>query len=382
MSDAQNKKIATKPSNAIDVVFGSRVAKALPSPREMQQRVPSLDALVAQQRQAIKDIILCKDNRMLFIVGPCSMHDVPAAREYADMLSELAQEVKSTICLAIRNYGEKPRTTTGWRGLLTDPWMGGTYDIENGLLMMRTVMSYSVKKGLPVATEWLNPLSVEYLGDFVSYGAIGARTAESQPHRILASGLSHAVGIKNGTQGGASGVKIATDALQAVRESHQELSIANGNYVVVETAGNSYAHIVLRGGDEGPNYHPHKLEAAQAKIEALGYLPVVVVDASHGNSGKDYTRQSEVVDTVLEQRVRGNNSIVGIFLESNLEEGSHNMHYDDRVKLKKAGHLLSKIPSGISITDSCIGMEETRSIILDAHKMLSKKTAQTAYSLL
>lgn len=315
-------------------------------------------ATVLASRQTIADIIKKRDKRLLAVVGPCSIHDPKAAIEYAGRLAELRREVEDRIYLVMRVYFEKPRTTTGWRGLITDPHLDGSYDISEGLRIARRLLLDITAMGLPVGSEMLDPIVPQYIADLISWAAIGARTTESQIHRELASGLSMPVGFKNGTDGS---LQIALNALISTRSPHSFIGIDQGGRTcILRTSGNDDGHVILRGGKRGPNYHYQHVEEAEALFERHELPASIMVDCSHDNSGKNYKLQAGVLDSILEsvaeQRRSGRDSIVGFMIESNLFEGNQRIPSD-----------LSKLRYGVSVTDQCVGWDATRDMILEAY---------------
>jgi 3-deoxy-7-phosphoheptulonate synthase len=335
-----------------DLLITPRKVKALlPASRKVYQTVLS-------GRETIQNILDRKDDRLFVVAGPCSIHDPKAAWEYATRLKKVASLVKSTMLVVMRVYFEKPRTTTGWKGLINDPHMDDTFDIEEGILKGRKLLLRFNDLGLPCATEALDPVIPQYIADLIAWSAIGARTTESQTHRELASGLSMPVGLKNATDGG---VQIAINGIKSARAKHHFLGInQDGRSAVIRTAGNPYAHIVLRGGAK-PNYDAASILACE-KALAKESLPVnIVVDCSHGNSNKDYRLQPKAFSDVIGQVAKGNRSVVGLMLESNLREGNQSIP-------KK----LSELKYGVSVTDACINWETTEELLLEAHKTLTK----------
>jgi 3-deoxy-7-phosphoheptulonate synthase len=312
---------------------------------------------VVEGRRAVEAVLGGHDERVIAVVGPCSIHDCDAARDYAQRLVELSRRVADTLLIVMRVYFEKPRTTVGWKGLINDPHLDDSFDVATGLRMARGLLIDVARLGLPAATEFLEPITPQYIADTIVLGAIGARTTESPTHRQMASGLSMPVGFKNATDGS---LQSAIDAMQAARTPHCFLGIDNdGGTCVVSTTGNPWGVLMLRGGRSGSNYSPEVMEEARGRLAKAG-LPVrVIVDCSHANSGKDHRRQSIVWRDVIEQRVGGDRSIVGLMLESNLQEGSQPVQAD-RAKLRR----------GVSITDGCIGWEETEALLLEAHARL------------
>ena len=295
---------------------------------------------------------------MFVVVGPCSIHDPVAALDYARKLKQLADQVADSIVIVMRVYFEKPRTTTGWKGLINDPNLDGTFDIKTGLIKARELMIELAEMGLPIATEALDPISPQYLADLITWSAIGARTTESQTHREMASGLSCPVGFKNGTDGS---LKVATDALQAVTSPHSFLGInRQGQVSIVRTKGNAYGHIVLRGGGGKPNYDIEVIKDCEQRLAGLKLPQNIVVDCSHENSDKDPAKQVTVFNYCIEQRLNEHKAIVGMMLESNINWGNQKVPDD-----------ISQLEYGVSITDACIDWETTERLILDAAKALN-----------
>ena len=332
----------------------SALSLRLPSPLQLKQQLPLSSALstqVERHRHAVKAILDGDDSRLLVIVGPCSLHDPRAALEYAERLAELSRQVDDQLLLVMRAYVEKPRTTVGWKGLAYDPHLDGSDDMHGGLALSRELMLGMLELGLPVATELLQPMAAGYFDDVLSWAAIGARTTESQIHREMVSGLDLPVGFKNGTDGG---VGIACDAIRSAAHAHRHFGLdAQGHPAIVETLGNAHTHLVLRGGHKGPNYDAPSLEQARQGLLKAGISPRLMVDCSHANSGKDPLRQPQVFNEVLQQRLQGDRSIVGMMLESHLFEGCQ---------------ALGKAPLryGVSITDGCLGWEATDNLLSHA----------------
>ena len=315
---------------------------------------------VAEGRKIITDILEGRDSRMLGIVGPCSIHDEGAALEYADRLADLQSRVKDQLVLVMRVYFEKPRTTIGWRGLITDPHLDGSYDIEEGLKLARHLLHEIAGRKLAAATEVLDTIIPQYLSSLISWAAIGARTTESQTHRNMASGLSTHVVFKNGTDGN---ITTAINALESAMHPHSFLGIdKNGQTCILNTTGNRSVHMILRGGHQGPNYYEEYVETAEKSMKSLGLNPAIIVDCSHANSGKDPHRQERVLRSVVDQRVYGRQSLVGFMIESNLFEGCQKIS-PDRKAMKY----------GVSITDPCLGWEDTEKLILSARDRLEQK---------
>jgi len=330
------------------------------APAELKQVLPVSErdaAFVTESRDSIKNILKGEDRRLFVVVGPCSIHDPRAALEYAERLSVLSREVADQLLLVMRVYFEKPRTTIGWKGLINDPDLDGSHLISKGLGIARRLLSEITGLQVPIAGEMLDTITPQYLADLISWGAIGARTTESQTHREMASGLSFPVGFKNGTDGN---LKIALDAMQAAHHSHYFLGVnREGRTSIVHTIGNPDVHIVLRGGNDRPNYYPEDVAATEKDLEKSGLNRGIMVDCSHGNSNKDHNRQAEVLDNVLEQLKAGNRSICGLMIESNLKAGNQPIQKDR-----------AKMEYGVSITDKCIDWETTEKLLRNAHSVL------------
>ncbi len=355
-----------------DLLYNVNVASSelLPTPEEIKQELPATERsqqCVLRSRQVIRDILDRRDPRLLVVVGPCSIHDPEAAREYAVRLHRLAERVSGTLFVVMRVYFEKPRTTVGWKGLVNDPDMDDSFRIEKGIRVARRLLIELGELGLPAGTEALDPIMPQYLQELVSWTAIGARTTESQTHREMASGLSTPVGFKNGTDGT---LTVAVNALQSVRSPHHFLGITQqGQSAVFRTRGNPYAHIVLRGGGGRPNYDSVSVALCEQALGRAG-LPVnIVVDCSHGNSNKDPELQPLVADNCVNQVLEGNDSIVGLMLESNLEAGNQPIPAD-----------LAQLRRGVSVTDACIGWDTTERLLLDIHQKLSHSPRHRAGS--
>ena len=308
-------------------------------------------------REAVKAILHGTDSRLLGIVGPCSIHNRASALDYASRLKLLQEKVSDTMLLLMRVYFEKPRTILGWRGMITDPDLDGSYRIEKGLKQAREILIEITSMGLPVGSEILDPIIPQYISDLVSWAAIGARTTESQTHRQMASGLSMPVGYKNGTSGN---LRLAVDAMEATRHPQSFIGIdPAGNTCVLHTTGNPDNHIILRGGRDAPNYYEENVEEAILMMKKSNVPPAVMIDCSHMNSGKDPHKQLRVLRAVTEHRRRGYNEVIGFMLESNIFAGSQKIPAD-----------IGLLKYGISITDPCIGWDETESMILEAHEAL------------
>lgn len=336
----------------------SVTASSLPTPGELRRDLPPSPALgerIAAHRQAIRAILDGQDNRLLVVVGPCSVDDPEAALDYARRLAELAPKVADRLLIVMRVYVEKPRTTVGWKGLAYDPDLDGSGDMARGLHASRTLMREIAALDLPVATELLQPMLAPYLDDLLSWVAIGARTTESQLHRELASGLEAVVGFKNATSGD---LQVALDAMQSAAHPHRHFAMAeDGRPMVRETPGNPHTHLVLRGGHGEPNYSAAHVLAARRALQGAGLAPRMMVDCSHANARKDHRRQSEVLLDVLGQRQAGDASLVGLMLESHLHEGKQPLAPGRR-------------RYGVSVTDACIGWETTEHLLTTAAERL------------
>jgi 3-deoxy-7-phosphoheptulonate synthase len=321
---------------------------------------PQISRTVLESRNTIKRILQKKDRRLLAIVGPCSIHDSAAAFEYAQRLNNLRQKFIDRLFIVMRVYFEKPRTTVGWKGLIADPRLDGSCDIPYGLKLARRILLKITAMGMPAATEMLDPIVPQYTAGLVSWAAIGARTTESQTHREMASGLSMPVGFKNSTDGN---LQIAIDAMESARHAHSFLGInAQGQTCVVKTKGNSFSHLILRGGRAGPNYTPICIRKAEEKLFEAGLKPVVVVDCSHANSEKKQEKQENVLKSILRQRISDNTSIVGFMLESNLFSGNQPLAKNPK-----------NMSYGVSITDECTGWKKTEKLLGYVHNILNKK---------
>jgi 3-deoxy-7-phosphoheptulonate synthase len=346
-----------------DQLYNVNVASSelLPTPEQIKRELPAsprAQQCVLEARSVIRAILERSDPRLFVVVGPCSIHDLAAAREYAGRLRGLARRVSSTLFLVMRVYFEKPRTTMGWKGLINDPDMDDSFHIEKGIRMARQLLIELAESGLPAATEALDPIMPQYLQELITWTAIGARTTESQTHREMASGLSTPVGFKNGTDGT---LTVAINALQSVRNPHHFLGITQqGQSAVFRTRGNGHAHIVLRGGGGRPNYDSVSVALCEQALQRAG-LPVnIVVDCSHGNSSKDPALQPLVAENCINQVLDGNRSIVGLMLESNLGAGSQPIPAD-----------LGQLRYGVSVTDACVDWETTERLLLDLHQRLA-----------
>lgn len=334
--------------------------KPLITPNELKKQLPLSDKAhqtVLKGRQVVRDILDGKDKRLFIVIGPCSIHDPKAAHEYADRLQQLSEKIKDSIYVIMRVYFEKPRTTVGWKGLINDPNMDDSFDIEKGLHIGRQLLLELNEKGLPCATEALDPNSPQYLQDLIAWSAIGARTTESQTHREMSSGLSSPVGFKNGTDGGFT---VATNAMQAVKSGHSFLGLSgDGQVSVIRTKGNPYAHVVLRGGDGKPNYDATSVAQAEQALNKAKVSNKIMIDASHANSNKDPYLQPLVLRNVTEQILDGNKTIVGLMVESHLKGGRQNIPAD-----------LNDLVYGQSVTDGCLDWDATEQILLEMHEKL------------
>lgn len=343
--------------------------KTLISPQQLKQKIPlsaEVRRTVFQGRKTIKDILQRQDNRLLVVVGPCSIHDIAAARDYAQKLKQLASRVEKSLYLVMRVYFEKPRTTVGWKGLINDPHLDGSFAIEEGLHIARKLLLELAEMGLPTATEALDPISPQYLQDVISWSAIGARTTESQTHREMASGLSMPIGFKNGTDGS---LTVAINALESVRQPHGFLGMdQSGRVSVIKTQGNPDAHIVLRGGNNRPNYEAHYVAKAEQALQKAGLATNIMIDASHANSSKDPALQPIVAEDICRQIRAGNQSIIGMMIESFIGWGNQKLTNPDQLKY------------GVSITDACIDWETTEKTMMQLHQQLQDVLPQRTRS--
>jgi 3-deoxy-7-phosphoheptulonate synthase len=328
----------------------SGLQEVLP-PEELHREYPITEAAsdtVHSARQAIHEILQAESDRLLVIVGPCSIHDTKAGREYANQLKPLMDELSQDLCIVMRIYFEKPRTTVGWKGLINDPHLDNSFNINHGLRQARSLLLDIADMGIPAGTEYLDLISPQYISDLVSWGAIGARTTESQGHRELASGLSCPVGFKNGTDGG---LKVAVDAIQAASRPHVFMSLTKqGHSAIFSTTGNEDCHIILRGG-KSPNYDADNVKQATEQLQSSGQNTHLMVDCSHANSEKDHNRQLDVCRDIAGQISNGNNNIMGVMLESHLVAGRQNVDNKD------------SLTYGQSITDACIAWDETEVLL-------------------
>ncbi|PTB94021.1 3-deoxy-7-phosphoheptulonate synthase [Marinobacter sp. B9-2] len=334
--------------------------EALITPEALKKEMPLSDKAadtVSKGRQAIYDIMDGKDHRLFVVVGPCSIHDVEAARDYAARLKKLADEVSDTLLIVMRVYFEKPRTTVGWKGLINDPHLNDTFDIEQGLHIGRRLLLDINELGLPAATEALDPISPQYLQDTIAWSAIGARTTESQTHREMSSGLSMAIGFKNGTDGS---LDVAVNAMKSVSHPHSFLGIdQQGQVAIIRTKGNNYGHVVLRGGGGKPNYDSVSVALCEQAMDKAGLRKSLMIDCSHANSSKDPAIQPLVMQDVTHQILEGNTSIQSLMVESNINWGNQSIPEN-----------LADLKYGVSVTDACIDWPTTEKAIRDMRDKL------------
>ncbi|KAI9312829.1 3-deoxy-7-phosphoheptulonate synthase [Dichotomocladium elegans] len=327
---------------------------ALLTPAYLQEEIPAsqkANETVHKARQQASEILKGNDDRLIVIVGPCSIHDVDAAKEYCNRLLPIKQRLDGELLIIMRSYFEKPRTTVGWKGLINDPDINNGYNINKGLRVGRKLLCDLTDKGMPVAVELLDTISPQYLADLISWGAIGARTTESQLHRELASGVSFPVGFKNGTDGN---VRIAIDAIGSSSSPHHFLGVTkSGTVSITHTTGNPDCHVILRGANSGPNYDKEHVAKAKADLVKAKIHPSIMIDCSHGNSNKDHRNQPKVADDVCAQLKGGEESIVGVMIESHINEGKQSVPAEGPVGLKY----------GVSITDACIDFETTEGVL-------------------
>ena len=332
----------------------------LPTPSALCEEIEKTESaarFVAESREAINKIIFGNDRRLLVVVGPCSIHDLQAGREYAQKLAKLAHELDDRMLLVMRVYFEKPRTTVGWKGLIMDPKLDGTSDIPEGLRIARRFLREVIELGVPTATELLDPITPQYIADLISWSAIGARTTESQTHRQMASGLSMPLGFKNGTDGG---LDVAINAIKAASQPQTFLGIDNqGQANALTTNGNPNCHIVLRGGSKGPNFSSDAVAAAHEKLTKAGLTPAIMTDCSHANSEKDPSRQPEVFKEIVRQSLV-DASVIGAMVESNIHHGSQSFPQP-----------VADLKYGVSITDGCIDWDCTEKMLRQAHADLA-----------
>jgi len=341
-----------------DINITSKVL--LPTPTALCteiERSETDERFVAESREAINKIIFGDDPRLLLVVGPCSIHDLEAGREYARKIAALAPEVSDRLLVVMRVYFEKPRTTVGWKGLIMDPNLDGTSDIPEGLRQARRFLREVIALGVPTATELLDPITPQYIADLISWSAIGARTTESQTHRQMASGLSMPLGFKNGTDGG---LTVAINAIKAASQEQTFLGIDNaGQANAITTKGNPNCHIVLRGGSSGPNYSAEHVAKAREALLDAGLKPAIMIDCNHANSAKEPGRQPTILEEVVRQSLT-DNAVIGAMIESNLHSGNQSFPQPK-----------TDLQYGVSITDGCIGWDETEAAIREAHAALA-----------
>jgi 3-deoxy-7-phosphoheptulonate synthase len=334
----------------------------LVTPEQLKVSLPvtqKIQETVNGYRQTVANIVDRKDKRLLVIVGPCSIHDTNAALDYANRLKILSRELADELFIVMRAYFEKPRSTVGWKGLINDPYLDDSFKVGEGLNIARKLLIDLTEIGLPLATEALDPITPQYIQDLISWSAIGARTTESQTHREMASGLSCAVGFKNGTDGS---LDVAVNALQSVASPHRFLGISpSGQVSVIHTKGNPHGHVVLRGGSGGPNYSPEHITKCEDALEKIGQTSSIMVDCSHANSDKDHRQQAKVLQSVADQISAGNESITGVMIESNIRPGNQS------IKRQKS------LEYGVSITDACIDWKETETLLVALSDQLKSR---------
>lgn len=334
-------------------------------PRALKAEIPMTEAAnrtVVASREAIKRILRKEDPRLLVVIGPCSIHDPEAALEYAGRLNALRDELQDRLCIVMRVYFEKPRTTVGWKGFIYDPHLDGSDDMATGLRSARQLLIDINSMGVPAGTEMLDPITPQYHADVITWTAIGARTTESQTHREMASGLSMPVGFKNSTGGN---LQVAINAMESACQPHTFLGIdQDGQTCIVRTAGNPWGHVVLRGGSDGPNYSAASLAQAEKALTKASLDPVVMVDCSHANANKQHERQEEVWNDLVQQRVGGNPNLIGMMVESNLEAGTQKVTADR-----------SQLRYGVSVTDPCVDWRTTERMLRHAHTQMGEDRA-------
>lgn len=335
-----------------NLISPEQLARLLPLTKELEDKIQ-------ESRNIVNAILSGEDDRLLAVVGPCSIHDPKAAMEYANNLKALSDKVSDKIFIVMRTYFEKPRTIGGWKGLIIDPDLDQSYDIQKGLTTARKLLIDIVSLGLPVGCEVLDPVVPQYIDELMSWSAIGARTTESQTHRNITSGLSVAVGFKNSTNGG------VVNAINAIKSAELPAAFIgvdrNGLTSVIRTTGNNCGHLILRGGDKGPNYYEDEVEMAKNLMIESDVDPKIIIDCSHANSGKSFYRQARVLRSVVDQVLWGEKAIKGFMLESNLFEGN-----------QKIPNTLSDLKYGVSVTDECIGFCETERILIKVDELLNR----------
>ncbi|KAI4855385.1 3-deoxy-7-phosphoheptulonate synthase [Aureobasidium sp. EXF-8846] len=335
---------------------------------EIRQSQKSKDTVLKGRNEAA-DIVQGRDekNRLLVVIGPCSLHDPKAALEYCDKLSAMKEKYEDELVIIMRAYLEKPRTTVGWKGLINDPDLDDSFNINKGLRVSRQLYLDLTERGMPIASEMLDTITPQYTADLLSLGAIGARTTESQIHRELASGLSFPIGFKNGTDGT---LDVAIDAIGAVRNPHHFLSVTKpGNVAIVGTAGNEDCFVILRGGKKGTNYHPKDIQESKEKLQKIGFTkPRLMVDCSHGNSEKNHMNQPKVAHELATQIAAGEEAIMSVMIESHINQGNQKMPKEGKSGLKYA----------VSITDACIGWEDTETVLAELADAVQKRRKHAA----
>ncbi len=358
MSSSSTAQTLNRPLSNTNIL----AEKTLISPDELRQRYPRSEIAsqtVEAGRASVESILDGHDKRLLAVVGPCSIHDVDTAKAYAQKLMELRERVADRIELVMRVYFEKPRTTVGWKGLINDPHLDDSFDIETGLSRARELLVWLAERGMPTGTEALDPISPQYLSDLFTWSAIGARTTESQTHREMSSGLSTAVGFKNGTDGS---LDVAINAMQSAANPHSFLGIdSKGQATVLKTRGNAYGHIILRGGNQGPNYDSVNVSLAEQAMSQAQLAQRIMIDCSHANANKDHQRQPLVAKNVAEQLAAGNESIIGIMLESHINAGNQSLKDPKDLQF------------GVSITDACIDWQTTEDLLMQLHDTLGTR---------
>jgi len=366
MNDATiSRRTGQPPEHPLERLENLNIAshQVLVTPEQLKARLPATESVresVQAGRDAVRGVLARRDHRLLVVVGPCSIHDVDAAREYAQRLQSLAEELGDSLLLVMRAYFEKPRTTVGWKGLINDPHLNDTFDIEQGLELARRLLLDIAESGLPLSTEALDPITPQYLQDLIAWSAVGARTTESQTHREMASGLSCAVGFKNGTDGS---LDVAINALQSVASPHRFLGInPAGQVSVLHTRGNPNGHIVLRGGSAGPNYDADSIRDCEQALARVSERPAIMVDCSHANSAKDHERQCAVARSIRDQILAGNDSVIGLMIESHLHAGNQKLTTDP-----------AALRYGVSITDACIDWATTEELLRELAGTLGER---------
>ncbi len=318
-----------------------------------------ITSFIKSKRIEIENILNGNDSRFLMIIGPCSIHNIEQAKEYAIRLKELSKKVNDKILIVMRVYFEKPRTTTGWKGLINDPDLNESFDVNKGLFQARKLLIHLANIGLPSGCEILDPITPQYISDLISWGAIGARTTESQTHRQIASGLSFPIGFKNGTGGS---IDIAADAMVSCNYSHCFMGITNdGKSTICKTRGNPNTHIILRGGKLGPNYYKESVAFTKTILLKKNVNIKMMIDCSHGNSGKNYKNQFDVLRNIIEQKIKYGSNIFGVMIESNINEGKQLL--PENVSKLSTDKIIDELTYGVSITDCCVSFEETEEMV-------------------